>query len=328
MSRAHALPEPLTHGAFHVSVARGLGVTASRLRARDLSSPTRGVRAASQAGDTTAGAPNGARETASSRQQRLRDELIARARLFAPALTEQQFFSHDTGLALIDAPLPYQRETQWGLHVSARRPAGQPRRTGVIGHRLQRRDPAPSEGRGLPIEHPARLWRQVAGSWELDDLIAAAEFLVCPRNNLLTLDDLRGELDEAGDLPGRPLERALREVRVGAETAEETKLRLSLTRAGLPEPEINFVLKRADGGFLARLDLAYPDYRVAAEHDGRTHAFDETQFARDADRWDAIRNEGWQHVRVLSHHMRPDPQVAVERVAQALRAAGWRSSSV
>ncbi len=320
MSRAHPLPAALAGRAFHVSEARERGLTASRLRAGDLNAPTRGVRVTASAFESDAGDS----ETVSERQTRLRAELIDRAERFGPALTDEQFYSHGTGLALIGAPLPFLAADEWELHVSARRPAGQPRRSGVVGHRLQQRDPMRWRARGLPVEHPARAWRQAGEDWNVDDLIAAADFLVCPRNRLIALDDLRREVAEAGDIRGGLLARALADVRVGAETAEETRLRLLTTRAGLPEPELNHRLCDRSGRFLARLDLAYPRYRVAAEHDGRTHAFDEEQFAKDADRWDAIRAEGWQLVRVLSHHMRPDPRVAVARVAAALHDAGWR----
>ncbi len=168
------------------------------------------------------------------------------------------------------------------------------------------------------------MWRQAASLWQLDDLIAAGDFLVLPRNGLVTLDDLRREVEEAGDVAGGVLTRALSGIRVGAETAEETALRLAIVRAGLPEPCLNWTLRSADGVFVARLDLAYPDYKVAVEHDGRTHAFDEQQFARDSDRWDAVASSGWRLVRVLSHHLHPDPSVAVRRAADALVDAGWR----
>lgn len=319
MTRAAPLPHPLAGRPFAVAEARARGVSASRLRASDLVAPTRGVRAS-----RAAAPPPPAEETTSQRLERLRVELIERARRFAPALTEDQFFSHDTGLACLGAPLPFTTDDARPLHISARRPAAQPRRKGAVGHRLQARVAARWTADGLPVENPARMWRQVGGSWDLDDLIAAGDFLVCPRRRLLTLDDLREEVRRAGDVAGRKLERAVAEIRAGAETAEETKLRLLLTRAGLPEPELNWSLATPGGRFVARLDIAYPAYRVAVEHDGRIHAFDERQFARDADRWDDIRGQSWTHVRILSHHMRPDPRIAVHRVTEALISAGWR----
>jgi len=319
MSRAHALPESLIGRPFAVADAYAAGVPRSRLRASDLISPTRGVRV-----ERTSATRPPVDETASTRMARLRDDLIRRAEHFAPALAPGQFFSHETGLALLGAPLPYTHARERALHVSSRRPSGQPRREGVTGHRLQQRQPAPWRARGLPIEHPARLWRQVGALWRLDDLIAAAEYLIHPDRRLIAASDLRAEIDEAGDVRRGILARALAEVRTGAETAEETTLRLALVRAGLPEPELNWELRDANGRFIARLDLAYTRYRVAVEHDGRTHAFDEAQFARDADRWDEIQALGWVHVRILSHHLRPDPQRAVDRVAAALTRAGWR----
>jgi len=319
MTRAAPLPAPLSGRPFSIDEARRAGVSRSRLRARDLIVPTRGVRDASAAAaSVTAG------ETPSQRMERLRVDLIARARQIAPALTPEQFFSHDVAVAVLGGPLPYTTANRRAIDVSARRPAAQPRRAGVIGHRLQSRPPAFRVIDGLRIEDPARVWRQVARSWALDDLIALGDYLVQPRNRLLTMDDLRAELEHGEDVRGRLLARATAEIRPGSETSEETKLRLILVRAGLPEPELNWELVDRAGNLVARLDLAYPRYRVGAESDGRVHAFDEAQFARDADRWDAIRALGWAHVRILSHHLRPDPTVALRKVTEALLDAGWR----
>lgn len=63
---------------------------------------------------------------------------------------------------------------------------------------------------------------------------------------------------------------------------------------------------------------------VAVEYDGRVHAEDPRQFARDADRWAAIRDAGWDHVRILSHHLRDGGAPAVVMVRSALIRAGWR----
>lgn len=318
MSRRAPLPPNLRTAAFSVADARRLGVSASRLRAADLLAPTRGTRvplAALTARGFAAGA------TPAEVMQELDRILLDDVRGIAPALTEHQFFSHETGLALLGAPLPFTSASRRAVHVSARRPHAQPRRRSVMGHRLQQREPARWEAQGMPVEHPARMWRQAAAHWSVDDLIVAGDYLVQPRNALLTLEDLWDEVEAAGDVRGR-LVRALQEIRVGSESPEETRLRLLLTRAGLPEPDLNVELRDATGSFVARLDTAYPQYRVAPEYDGRQHA-SEGQFAKDADRWDAIRRQGWEHVRILSHHMRPDPRVAVDKVAKALVAAGW-----
>ncbi|WP_345802072.1 hypothetical protein AAIB33_02905 [Microbacterium sp. AZCO] len=196
-----------------------------------------------------------------------------------------------------------------------------------MGHRLQRRERAtlilPN---GLPIEHPVRAWRQTGTLWAIDDLIATAEFLVSDRGRspIASVDELAAEVDALGDVRGGVLRRALAQVRGAVRSPRETRLRLLLLRAGLPEPEINWPLRDHRGVVVAELDLAYPRWRVAPEYDGRVHAHDATQFAKDADRWDLIRALGWDHVRVLNHHMRNGGEPAIAKVRSALICAGWR----
>lgn len=209
------------------------------------------------------------------------------------------------------------------IHVSAYRPGREPRTRGVVGHRLQVRAPAYVMVRGMPIEHPVRAWRQVGRLWRLDDLVAAADHLVSGRNPLADAVELRSEIDLMGDVRGGILRTASSLVRPGVRSPRETRLRLLLRRAGLPEPEVAWNLFDERGTFVAELDMAYPRYRLAVEYDGRVHAEDERQFARDADRWAAIRALGWQHERVLSHHLVGDGRLAVAMVRDALRRAGW-----
>jgi hypothetical protein len=121
------------------------------------------------------------------------------------------------------------------------------------------------------------------------------------------------------------LRKALGLVRVGSESPEESRLRLVLGRAGLPEPELNWVLRDTSGRHVARLDLAFRRWRVGAEYDGRHHELDADQFARDVDREADVRRQGWELVRVLRHHLRGDGRAAVRRVREALERGGWRS---
>jgi hypothetical protein len=304
MPRRSPLPSELP-ARFSVAQALALGVSASRLNRRDIRRPFHGVRATEDRADRT---------------------LVQACFDYAPRLASWQFFSHETVFGLIGGPTP-----EWpylpGLHVSAHRPAREPRTTGVIGHRLQVRPPAtlllPN---GLPIEHPVRAWRQTGTLWGLDDLIAAADFLIADRGRrpITTLEHLLAEVDEMGDVRNGILRRALMQVRAGVRSPRETRLRLLLVRAGLPEPDINLSLRDHRGFAVVELDLAYPRWKVAPEYDGRVHAEDAKQFAKDADRWDLIRSLGWDHVRILNHHMRDGGRPAVAKVRDALIRAGWR----
>lgn len=279
--------------------ARAAGVAPGRLRSRGLDRPFHGVR-------TRHAVPPGL--------------LVERCRAFAPRLRDGQFFSHETALALHGAPLP-EWPHQPSIHVSAYRPAREPRTQGVVGHRLQQRAPAYTVVAGLPIEDPVRAWRQVGPHWSFGDLVAAADYLLAESKTEASA--LRHEVQLMGDARGGVLLRALGAARGGVRSARETRLRLLLVRAGLPEPDTGWNLFTARGTFVAELDLAFPRYRVAVEYDGRVHAEDAAQFARDADRWAAIREQGWDHVRVLSHHMIGDERAAVGLVRDALRRAGW-----
>lgn len=302
MPRARSRP-PQLPAAFTVAAAVALGVTPGSLSRNSLSTPFHGVRIAAPV-------------EASSDLRRAAGE-------YAPRLRAGQFFSHETALGLIGAPMP-----EWPyrprLHVATHRPAREPRTRGVIGHRLQVRDSAALIiAPGMAVEHPVRAWRQVGISWSLGDLVAAGDFLVSGEHPWATADELRAEVEAMGDLRGNLLRRALEEVRIGPRSARETKLRRLLLSAGLPEPEINWTLRDAVGRPVAELDLAYPRWRVAPEYDGRVHADDPVQFAKDGDRWDRIRAQGWDHVRILNHHMRHGGGLAVAKVRDALAKAGW-----
>lgn len=246
-----------------------------------------------------------------------RELLRLECRRYAPRMKPGQFFSHETALVLRGAPAPDGWEPV--VHVSAYRPAVGPRTKGVIGHRLQHRATAERHVFGLPVEASARSWVQTSRLWDSDDLIAAGDYLVARRRRLATIDELRVE---AALMRGRALDDVLALLREGSESPKETRLRLVLVRAGLPEPELNVVINAADGRFVARVDLAFPGLRIAVEYDGRGHAEDPAQFARDADRWDDIRDQGWDLVRILSHHLDGDGAAAVAKVRAAFRRAG------
>lgn len=301
MTRRNQLPDGLPER-FHVAEAREKGASTSRLRASDLVTPFHGVRVRS-VGDGT---------------------ILDRCRAYAPRLSESQFFSHETVFALRGLSTP-----EWPysprVHVSTHRPAREPRTHGVIGHRLQTREPAIEAGpEGMPIENAVRAWRQCGRLWRLDDLVAGADALLAGPRAIASVADLEAEVALMGDVRGGILRRALTLARPGVRSPRETRLRLLLARHGSPEPDVNIDVFSTRGEFVAEIDLAFVAWRVAVEYDGRVHAEDPRQFARDADRWAAIRDAGWDHVRILSHHLRGDGASAVALVRNALVRAGWR----
>lgn len=153
--------------------------------------------------------------------------------------------------------------------------------------------------------------------WEpLPDAVAALDLMLA-----------RGAVAEvalraaAESRSGRGSRQALRAVTLTdgrAESQPESRLRVILTLAGLP-PVPQYVVRGPGGVFVARLDLAYPELRVAVEYDGVWHA-EPGQFARDRSRLNGLTAAGWVVLHVTAADLR-DPARLVERVrALVLRA--------
>lgn len=106
----------------------------------------------------------------------------------------------------------------------------------------------------------------------------------------------------------------------------ETRLRMLLVLAGLPEPLVNLVVRDEDGHWVVRLDLAFPQWRIAVEYDGRQHAESTVQWSRDVARRDWLDVNHWRLVVVLSAGIYVDPHATLNRVVAAVRAAGGRAS--
>jgi very-short-patch-repair endonuclease len=81
-----------------------------------------------------------------------------------------------------------------------------------------------------------------------------------------------------------------------AESPPETRLRLELRNAGLPTPEVQYEVVDEYGFVLARVDLAYPDFKLAIEYDGSTH-YTRYQSERDRQRDVVLAGYGWLTIR-------------------------------
>ncbi len=76
-----------------------------------------------------------------------------------------------------------------------------------------------------------------------------------------------------------------------AESPPETRLRLQLGAAGLA-PEVQYRIRDEYGFVVARVDLAYPEARLAVEYDGADH-FTRNRRERDAQRDTTLAAMGW-----------------------------------
>jgi hypothetical protein len=119
----------------------------------------------------------------------------------------------------------------------------------------------------------------------------------------------------------RRLQSVLKLVDGGAESPQESRVRLLLVRAGMPPPATQIEFTDEFGTARIRVDMGWREWRVAVEYDGIQHWSDRYQRSWDIDRIAMLEAMGWAVVRI-SAEMLSRPDVIIERVRSKLRAAG------
>lgn len=97
-----------------------------------------------------------------------------------------------------------------------------------------------------------------------------------------------------------------------SESPQESRLRVHMALADLPPPVPQYEI-RVDGEFVARVDFAWPDLKVAVEYDGVWHA-DTGQLVRDRERLNRLQAAGW-----YVHHVTFRDMHNVERTIAEIR---------
>jgi hypothetical protein len=120
----------------------------------------------------------------------------------------------------------------------------------------------------------------------------------------------------------RRLRPALDLVDGGAESPQETRLRLILVRGGLPRPVTQIPVANEFGRVVRRIDMGWPEWKVGVEYDGEQHFEGAADYEADIDRLDFLAAMGWLIVRVSSGHMKFPPDI-VARAVRALTTRGW-----
>lgn len=167
--------------------------------------------------------------------------------------------------------------------------------------------------RGLPVTSPEATALRLASLLDGDSAVAVVDQLVV--RGVVDLQRVRDRAAVARG-PGSARGRAAAASADGlAGSPQETRVRLLLRRSRLPAPVAQFRVF-AEGRFVARVDFAWPEARVALEYDGLWHA-EPGQFARDRQRLNRLREAGWTVVFVTAADLR-DPVALVGRVARAL----------
>jgi very-short-patch-repair endonuclease len=164
---------------------------------------------------------------------------------------------------------------------------------------------------GVRATAPETTALELAARLPLDDGVVLLDRFVAGK--LTTLATLRAE---AAELTGRGCRRARQAAALAdglAASPQETRLRLLLHRSSLPRPVAQHQVRHR-GRFIARLDFAWPELRVALEYEGAWHT---TRIAEDRRRIEALQAAGWRVLFVTAADLH-SPGRLLARIGAAL----------
>jgi Protein of unknown function (DUF559) len=208
------------------------------------------------------------------------------------------------------------------IHVSMGSREARCRRAGVAAHLG---DPAAQTTvwNGVRISTPVQAFLDLASvGVTLVDLVIAGDSLT--KANELDPKEFVAAAEAYQGRNARRARRAASLVRAGVDSPMETRVRLLIVLAGLPEPQVNLILRIANGKWRWRFDLCYPEYKLIIEYDGRQHAYDAEQWSHDLERREWLDHDGWRIIVVISDGVYVHPLRTLQRVKAALEERGAR----
>jgi hypothetical protein len=208
------------------------------------------------------------------------------------------------------------------VHISVFAEKDRRRRPGIRNHVASAGTPVTVVA-GDRVSTPEQMFVELAAILHLVDLVVVGDDLV--RQKRTTPELLQKYCAESRRADAAAARRAAGYVRSGVDSPMETRLRMLIVLAGLPEPTVNFTIYWADGRVRYRFDLSYPELKLIVEYDGRQHRDDLDQWDRDIERKDWFDHNGWMHVPVFSRGIFRRPDETLARVLAALKSRGCTS---
>jgi very-short-patch-repair endonuclease len=243
---------------------------------------------------------------------------LLRARAALKVSPQGSHASHFTAGEIWGGWVPDQPQT----HLSSPREQSRCQRRGVRSHDINDEADVVTF-HGIRVSSPTQTFLDLAAVVDLVDLVVFGDSMVRAGRSTVA------ELVEAADAwagRGRKLaRRAARLVREGVDSPMESRLRMLIVLAGLPEPKVNIIIRNQNGEWLVRFDLCYPGLKIVVEYDGRQHAEDHKQWDHDIDRREQLDRWGYRLVVVRSKGVYVDPERTLRRIRTALRERGCQT---
>jgi hypothetical protein len=254
MRKPYPLPSHLQQSAFTLSDGRKAGLSRGRLRNNTVVRTGRSIRSPKNA----------------------ELDFAARIRPYT-RINERSCASHASAAIIWGFPDPNDGYPEDPLHLTRPAGAARIRRKNIVCHRSRVYPDEVQELNGIFLTSRARTWLDLADCLDLDLLVVVADHLIriprpgfeSRRKPYCTLAGLALLIERHSGKSGIRLAReALDLARVGADSPPETRLRLALVRAGLPEPLLNCPIVDDAGKAWHSPDMSYPEYRLAIEYEG------------------------------------------------------------
>ncbi|MGN6502039.1 MAG: hypothetical protein ACTHKX_03930 [Pseudolysinimonas sp.] len=281
--------------------ARAQGVSRGRLGRDDLARPFHGIRVIGDA-----------------------DAFVPRCRALATVFDDGMAFCGSTAARLWELPLPASVPGV-PLRVSSLAPTRALRRQQVVGS--QRACGSPVLLDGIPVLDAVSTFLALGRELTVADLTAVADRLIsgtAATRPISSREELGRALSTFHGRGARALRVAVRQARDRVWSRPKTLLRLLCADAGLPAPTPNLEVLGGE----SVIDLAWPEFGVGVEYQGRWHDATPAQRARDAHRRERLVDEGWTMVEVRSADLFVTPHALVVRLVQRLVRAGWVTAAL
>ncbi len=240
--------------------------------------------------------------------------LLVRARAALMHCSAGTAISHHTAGRLLGLHLPPDQR----VHVAVPGERYRTRRVGIAAHRLAA-DHELILVEGLPCTNVLGTLADLAATIRLPDLTAAVDEALGQR--LVSVDELRRYALGRARSGSRVLRQALELADRRSGSPMESRTRVLVRLAGYPEPEAQYPVCGGSGQRYY-LDMAFPEWKVALEYDGRQHAQDAKQYAWDLRRREDLTLSGWMLVTAVSDDIYVRPTGLLDRLDAAVLAAG------
>lgn len=165
---------------------------------------------------------------------------------------------------------------------------------------------------GIPTTDPIMTFIDCAGLLGLVDMVILGDAIV--KKYKIEPRRLVAACQRSTDYHAKKALFAALFVRKGVDSPMETRLRMLIVLAGLPEPKVNLVRRWPNGDWKRRHELVYEGIKLIIEFDGRHHLTDDRQWQSDLKRREELDDDGYR-ILVFTHR---DVYVLPERMLRRI----------